>query len=118
MKILKTGSKKDFIFVKLHAFCEKRGVVIKYTEPYIHKKNCFAKHGFKTIINMKNLMFIDSSFFNDLLIKTIKAAGYLHTKLFTKPENNSVMIPEKLKTDKSQDFRQIWIFASLILAHI
>ena len=43
MKILRTDGRGELISHKLRTFCEKRGILIKYVAPYVHKENRLAE---------------------------------------------------------------------------
>lgn len=43
MKILKADGRKEFIVRKFGTFCKKKGISIKYTAAYVHKKNRLIK---------------------------------------------------------------------------
>ena len=64
MKILRADDRGEFISHKLWTFCERKGILIKYVAPYVHKKNGLAKRGWCTIVTMKYSMLINSGLQN------------------------------------------------------
>lgn len=64
IKMLRVDNGSEFISAKLRLFCKKRGISIKYTVPYIHKKNRLAEQGCRTIIIIKDSILIDSGLLN------------------------------------------------------
>lgn len=65
MKSFCVNKREEFILIKLKDFCKKKSISIKYTAPYIYKKNSLVKQKLKIIVNIKDLLFID----NRLLFK-------------------------------------------------
>lgn len=64
MKVLQVDGSGEFISTKLRLFYEKRGIVIKYTAPYIHKENKLVEQRWRTIVTIKDLILINSGFLN------------------------------------------------------
>lgn len=84
MKILRVDSRKKFILYKLWIFCKKKGILIKYTTLYVHKKNGLAKQRWRIIVTVKDSMLINSGLLNGFWAKTIKIANYLQNGLSTR----------------------------------
>lgn len=98
MKVLRTDDRGEFIFNKLQMFCEKKGILIKYTAPYIHKENRLTKQGYCTLVTMKDLILIDSGLPNGFWAKAIKTANYLQNRLLTRNKTHNEMIPKEAWT--------------------
>ena len=118
MKALRADGGGEFISVKLHTFCKKRGITIKYAAPYVHKENGLAERGWRTIVTMKDAMLIDSGLPNDFWAEAMETANYLRNRLPTRSRSHGELIPEEACTDKRQNLSHIRIFGSLVLANI
>lgn len=71
--------------VKLWIFCEKPGITIRYTAPYVHDKNGLPQRGWRTIDTMKDSMLIDSGLPNGFWTEAMETANYLQNRL---PDQN------------------------------
>lgn len=60
MKTLGADGGTKLILSKLQAFCNKRGILIKYTAPYIYKENGLAEQGWRMIVTIKDSILINS----------------------------------------------------------
>ena len=90
----------EFISTKLHLFCEKQGIAIKYVAPYMHKENGLAKRGWRTIVTIKDSMLIDSGLSNNFWAEAMETASYLHNRLPTRSKNHREVIAEEFWTGR------------------
>lgn len=67
MKTLRADNGGEFILHKLQAFYEKKDISIKYTTPYMYKKNGLAKRRWRIIVIMKDSILINSRLPNGIL---------------------------------------------------
>ena len=95
MKALKEDRKKEFILIKLKAYCQQHSIAIKYATPYFYQKNDFTKRGQKSHVIIKNSLSIDSILPNNLWIEIIKTSSYLFNYLSIKSESYGELISEK-----------------------
>lgn len=93
MKIVRADGGGEFISTKLRSFCKKRGIAIRYAAPYVHEENGLAERGWRTIVTMKDSMFIDNSLPNRFWAEAMETANYLRNRLPTKSKNHGEMIP-------------------------
>ncbi len=75
MKLLQADGRGEFIFKKLRSFCKKRGIAIRYVAPYVHEKNRLIEQGWRTIVIIKDLMLINSSFPNNFWAEVIETTN-------------------------------------------
>lgn len=103
MKVLRADGGGEFISVKLGLYCEKQGIAIRYTAPYVHEENGMAERGWRTIVTMKDSMLIDSGLFNGFWAEAMETANYLRNRLPTKTKTHSKIIPEEAWTGSRQN---------------
>ena len=72
----------------------------------------------QTIIIIKNLTIIDSSFSNNFWVETIKTINYLYNRLFVWNKTLVKIILENIWISKRQNFSYIQIYGCLIFANI
>lgn len=60
MKTLYADGGGEFIFIKLRYFYNKKGIVLKYTTLYIHKKKSIVEKSWQIIVTMKDLLLLDN----------------------------------------------------------
>lgn len=118
MKVLRADGGGEFISIKLRMFCEKKGIAIKYTAPYVHKENGLAEQGWRTLVTMKDSLLIDSGLPNNFWAKAMETANYLRNRLPTRSKNHGEVILEESWTGRHQDLSHVRIFGSLVLANI
>lgn len=70
---------------------------------YMQEENRIAEGGWRIIMTIKDLMFIDSGFSNNFWAEAIEIANYLRNKLPIRSKNHSKIIPEKSWTGKRQN---------------
>lgn len=118
MKALRADGGREFVFIKLRNFCEKRGIIIKYTAPYVHEENGLAERGWRTIVTVKDAMLIDSGLPNNFWVEAMEIANYLHNRLLTRSRSHGKLVPEEAWTNRRRNLSHIRIFGSLVLANI
>ena len=77
MKIFGADGEEEFISHKLRTFCDKRGILIKYTAPYVYEKNRLAERGWCTIITIKDSILIDNRLPNGFWVEAMEIVNYL-----------------------------------------
>lgn len=97
---------------------EKKGIAIKCVILYIHKENELAKRGWRILVTMKNLLFINNDLLNNFWVKAMETTNYLRNRLPTRSKNHSKIISKKIWTGQCEDFSHVCIFNSLVLANI
>ena len=97
MKILRADGRKKFILHKFQTSYKKRGILIKYVVPYVHKENRMAEQGWHTIITIKDSMLIDNRLLNGFWAEAMETVKYLQNKLPIKSKTHGEMILEKAK---------------------
>ena len=98
MKIFRADGGGEFISHKLWTFCKKRGILIKYAAPYVHKENRLAERGWRTNVTIKNSMLINSGLPNGFWAEAIEIANYLQNKLSTRSKNHGETTLEEVWT--------------------
>lgn len=111
MQNLRADGGGEFISLKLKAFCEEKGISIKYAAPYMHEENGLAERGWRTIATMKDSLLVDSGLPNNSWADAMNTANYLRNRLPTKCKEE--IIPEEAWTDQKQDLRHLRIFGSV-----
>ena len=74
---LRVDGSSESILIKFKAYCQQRGIVIKYTILYLYKENSLIERGWKILIIMKDSLLIDSGLYNTFWAETIETANYL-----------------------------------------
>ena len=92
-----TDGEREFIFIKLRTFCEKKSITFKYAAPYMHEENGLTERGWQTIVTMKDLLLLNSRFSLDFWVEVMDIANYLRNRLFTKSQRRE-LISEKAWT--------------------
>lgn len=96
MKAFQADRERKFISLKLKNFCKKWKMNIQYATSYISKENGFAKQRWKTIVTIKDKLFLDHKFSIDFWAKTIEIANYFQNRLSKKNKTyNKVNLEEK-----------------------
>lgn len=62
----------------------------------MYKENGLAKRRWKTIVIMKDTMYINSSLLNDFWIEVMKTANYLRNRLWTRSKNHNKLVSEEV----------------------
>lgn len=61
----------------------------------MHEKNGLAERGWKTIVNIKNLMLIDIGLPNGFWAEVIETTNYFWNRLLVKSKNHREVIPKE-----------------------
>lgn len=76
MKTFYTDKEEKFISIKFKTFCKKK-LNIKYTAPYIYKKNSLIKKRWRIILTIKDFLLLDSGLLLNFQVKAMNTANYL-----------------------------------------
>lgn len=77
-------TEENLISNVLKFYCQEKSIKIRYTAPYMDKKNRMTKRYKKTLGIMTDVLLIDSTFLTNFWAKTIDTLNYLQNRLLTK----------------------------------
>lgn len=116
---LRTDGKGEFISAALQSFCQERGIKIGYAAPYMHEENGIAERYLRTLVQMKDLLLIDSGLPNQFWAEAMDTANYLRNWLPSRrTADKAVIIPEEAWTEIRQNPKHVRIFGSKVSTHI
>lgn len=103
IKTLQVDGSGKLISFKLKLFYKKRDITIRFTTPYMYQENGIAMWEWCTIVRIKDLILIDSSFLNRFGAETMKTANYFRNRLPTKTKSHNKIIPKEAWTEERQN---------------
>ena len=113
------NGEREFTSTAFQSFCEERGIKIGYAAPYMYKENRIVEQCWKTLVQMKDSLFIDSKLPNQFWPEVMDTANYFRNQLPTKrTEDKTIIIPKEAWTEVRQNLEHIQIFGSRVSTYI